>query len=510
MLFFKKNILYLILIYYSYNYVVFPFKSFNKCDITKNIPLNSDTKSISNMFINDCLTSSIYSEVKIGSPKQTVNILFSMKGSSFYLFEHFCPDGLTSFYDLDKSTTYRNSSFCTKNFNNIEFICNIKEKITFYNSTNLLSNVTLEDTNIAFGQGLPSYLKNNNKGNDVCGFIGFSLNNRDISNLLNRFLLILKFFKAINDYIWTFHFFDKSNKNDLFYKIKNENNHEGLFIIGLLPHVYDNISFNETFYKSTLNENRGYTFNWDLKFFEIYFYDDNHNKIKINHFFQGNLDIETNYIVATREYFNLIKEIYFNKYIINNICTNETVEVGKNFYSVSNNSYEVISCDIRYFNEKEMEKFPALNFFHLKYNYTFSFDYKELFQNVYNRIFFLIMCSKNADIFWTFGKMFMKKYQFIFDTDKKSISFYNQRKIEINDNMNNNSNKSTKFNFNYVYFFLITIIISILIGILIGRRLFKRHKKIVSELNDGLEYNSIDKKTKKVNQTIEMKSKLII
>ena len=505
MLFFKKEFIFifLFLIYHCYSYAVFPFKSYNKCDINKNVPLNN-INDISNIFIQNCLTNTIYSEVDFGEPKQTVNIILSMKGSSFYLFEGFCPNNISTFYDSNKSTTFKNSSFCTNNFNNINLICDIKEKITFYNDINLKSNSSIKELNIAYGKGLPSYIRNTNI-NNICGYLGFSLMNKDISNLSDRFLLFLRFFKVIKEYIWTFHFFDKNNKNDLFYKINNKinDNYEGLLIIGMLPHIYDIHNFNENNYKSALDESRGYIYKWELKFFDIYFFDNNNNKIKINNYFQGELDIETNYIISTKEYFNLIKDNFFNTYLNKKICINETVEIGKHFYSLNNNFYEIISCDINYFGDKEMKKFPTLYFFHLKYNFTFSFNYKELFLNIYNKQIFLITTSKSNEEFWTFGKLFMKKYQFIFNTEKKTINFYADKKI-YNANYPRNSKTSR---LKLVIFFLIVIILSIIIGIYIGKKLYKKKKKIVYELKNDYKSNSIDNEI--INKNIEMKIKLV-
>ena len=201
MIYYKREFLFiiiLILLYKCKSYAVFPFKTFNKCLLNENIKLTKNIKDISNLFIKNCFSNNIYTELAIGEPKQTVNILFSMRGSSFYLFEEFCPNEISTFYDANKSITFKNSTRCTKYFNNINFICDINEKISFYNNINLLSNITLNEANIAFGKGLPDYVKNN-ETNNICGYIGFSLMNRDISNLLNRFFLLLKFFKIINE-----------------------------------------------------------------------------------------------------------------------------------------------------------------------------------------------------------------------------------------------------------------------------------------------------------------------
>ena len=77
-----------------------------------------------------------------------------------------------------------------KKFYQKNSICDIKKTINFFTDINLLSNL-----------------------------IDFSLINKDISNLMDRILILLKFYNIIKEFTWTFHFFDKDNKNDLYYKI---------------------------------------------------------------------------------------------------------------------------------------------------------------------------------------------------------------------------------------------------------------------------------------------------
>ena len=155
-----------------------------------------------------------------------------------------------------------------------------------------------------------------------------------------------------------------------------------------------------------------------------------------------------------------------------------------------------------------MKKCPTLYFYHLKYNFTFSFNYKELFQNLYNKQFYLITSSKNNEEYWTFGKLFMKKYQFIFNSEKKTINFYSVPKIYY-DNTTQISINSKTYSLKIIIFFLISIILSIIIGIYIGKKLYNKRKKIVRELkSDDFIYNSIGNEI--VNKNIEMKIKLDI
>ena len=57
--------------------------------------------------------------------------------------------------------------------------------------------------------------------------------------------------------------------------------------------------------------------------------------------------------------------------------------------------------------------------------YNFTFTGKELFQEIGEKIFFKILASNEKDEKdFILGKIFIKKYQVIFNSDYKSISFY--------------------------------------------------------------------------------------
>lgn len=98
----------------------------------------------------------------------------------------------------------------------------------------------------------------------------------------------------------------------------------------------------------------------------------------------------------------------------------------------------------------------------------------------------------------------MKKYQFIFDSDKKTIGFYAKK------NEKYNLNHSSKLKIKYFIYFMATIIFSILIGICIAKRIYKKKKNIVSEMSEDLEYKSAENNNNKVNQQIEMENRLFI
>ena len=77
-----------------------------------------------------------------------------------------------------------------------------------------------------------------------------------------------------------------------------------------------------------------------------------------------------------------------------------------------------------YGEEKFYFEFPSLNFYHKLLNKTFSFNGKELFfDDKKEKIYFLICVKNNAVDQWIFGKIFMKKYQVIFNSEMKTIGF---------------------------------------------------------------------------------------
>ena len=92
----------------------------------------------------------------------------------------------------------------------------------------------------------------------------------------------------------------------------------------------------------------------------------------------------------------------------------------------------------------------------------------------------------------------MKKYPFIFDQDKKKISFVkldkfgNEINHQKNKSKNNYSIKKLKDSFLYSLLF-----IGIIIGLFIGKRIWNKHRKLrANELEERFEYVSNNKFSK--------------
>ena len=100
----------------------------------------------------------------------------------------------------------------------------------------------------------------------------------------------------------------------------------------------------------------------------------------------------------------------------------------------------VIICDKSRF--RDINKFPTLYFMHRELNKTFVFNYKDLFQEIGNSLVFSIVLDENEKYHWAFGRMFLKKYQFVFDNDQKTITYI--QTINVNEEDNETNDKDNK------------------------------------------------------------------
>ena len=194
--------------------------------------------------------------------------------------------------------------------------------------------------------------------------------------------------------------------------------------------------------------------------------------------------IDLNYIIADQNYYKKIKEYFFKKYLDESICIEEkkyNIYEGNNYLIVCNKDIKNI-----------LSSFPKIYFFSEKLSYTFNLDYSDVFLETEERIYFLISNKEKVKDVWSVGKIFIKKYPFIFDYDKKTISF-----VHLNNyNEKGNKEQNTNYNKNYnvwtdvkIYIFVLLLILAIVIGIFIGKMLWKRQRKMrANELDDNYDY----------------------
>ena len=106
-------------------------------------------------------------------------------------------------------------------------------------------------------------------------------------------------------------------------------------------------------------------------------------------------------------------------------------------------------------------------------NYSFIFDYNDLFQVLNNKYVFLIFFNNVFAEKWKLGEVFLKKYNVFLNIDAKLFGFYIL-----------NSKKSEK---NYLIFFIILLVLIIIILSILLYKSYKKYnkrKKRPNELDD--------------------------
>ena len=185
------------------------------------------------------------------------------------------------------------------------------------------------------------------------------------------------------------------------------------------------------------------------------------------------------------------------------------------------------------------KEFPTIIINSKSLGINFELTREDLFEQIYNRDYFLIIFPKTDDSqknknTWYLGEPFYKKYPFTINFDAKTIGFYseinsaviinktkNEKNIDVNNTKENNIKNENNSNNSKAKSILIKIVeIIAVIGFIIGSyfigvKVKERRRKRANELKDDCyEYISEDKKDinesdKEKNQKlVELNSKL--
>ncbi len=266
------------------------------------------------------------------------------------------------------------------------------------------------------------------------GALGLRLIKDPEKGFIASFIYQIKTLCNLDNYGFYLNFFDDDN---------------GEIIIGTYPHLI-NKTYNEKhfIYKNTgMKDN---TLFWIIDF-DILRYDNEIIKDALN--FKGFIDVEFGLISAPYKMQFYFKDNYLNI----TFCKSELIS-----------NYYIYNCDLNY----KIENLKNLSFQIKGINYSFNLTYQDLFFKNNNKYVFVIVFTNNEEIKdWIMGEKFLRKYQLIFDLDKKIIGFYTPQ-----------NDSSTPF---IIIFLLISfILITILLLIYIFFRLKKPRKIRANELLD--------------------------
>ena len=392
---------------------------------TKYLKFNKEKSYLENYFYN-----LIYTNFKIGNPSQKIESFIFFNISFFYIKGNNLKNHK---YDQNKSSTFQEiyeTSFLEENYNigiysedSIKIKDNKNKEININNYNFILST----ELSINSNDYLPSEI----------GFNSVQYGERD---------------KKLN-IITTL--FERNITKSKIFSFEYESKEKGKIIIGDFPHNY-NKNYNKNSLHFTKAQKRKDKFNWDVLFDDIIFF--NYKMIERKIY----LSPESNLIVGSKEFHEIILNNFFKEKINKKICFEEKMKNLNYLFYYCNNNFNI-------------KKFDKIKFISKDLNKTFELDFNDVFDEFEGKIYFKIVFNENKNFnYFILGKPFLIKYKFVFNADSNEIGFYN--------NLNNKSLFS-----NFIIFILI-IFILILIFLIFKYR--KKMKRIIRkyELNDNYEY----------------------
>ena len=363
--------------------------------------------------------------LKIGTPPQSVDLNLRSRIYTFFVtssqvnlpYKLFNEKESTSLVQISKRET---------NFTNMEYSKGLKISESIYINDKELKGITLMlGTELAYNE---------------CGALGLRLiNSHESSNDLS-FIYQIKKYANLDSYTFT---------------LKYKNDEEGDLIIGAYPHVYDN-KFNEkNFLYSKAGSNKNGV-NWVLNFDVIKY---NNKSVNVGSK-KSLINIEYGLIQAPFKYKN-----YFKNNFYGDRCSEFNDKRNVTIVHCSSN-FDITSFKDLIFELKDIET-------------QFVFTYKDLFIKENNEYIFGIVFDEDVDAkdpTWIFGKPFMKKYELVYDLDRKIIGLYKE----------GNESPSEKSKVNVVFIILLVILILAVAGLsyFIFFYLKKTRKSRAFELND--------------------------
>ena len=475
------------------NIAVFPFKTFYYP------PKSSNEQFSSKEFMDIIHSSLIYLDIEVGkgikkdkltkefsskflNNKQFLSLFVVIDNYDFYIDDNY-------FYNDEKKKVCQYSTFLSSSYEkeqNINITYNMKDAIIAKDYIKIYSD---KNMNNKYNDIKMSFRHNYDKVKNIsfsCGCVGLLVptNKLFIETKTNFINQIHESFNNI-DYSFSIQYNNKDNLEDM---------DDGILIIG-----------EESLEKKQNQElipiytkPKGYgggKLEWEF----------NINQITIGNKIIESDNLESDFDILIKSsidgiqipyfFYQELNSIFFNKYYSNKICQFELV----------NNLYVIISCDSDKFKNEDILSFPEINFLKYKLGFNFTFAGKELFVKKGNKYFFKMVSyfQKHLHSF-NFGRVFLKMYKVIFNSDSKAMYFldvYKNKKIIKNDEIKNNRN-ITLLSFSYFFIGIVFLVI----GIFFGRRYcLKKRKLYANELeDDNYIYDSAMNKQKNEKKLMDM------
>ena len=413
-------------------------------------------KSEKNYFHENITNNYLYSEIKLGSKEQNLQMKLDLNYYETYIMKSTLVNKqLDLFFDTNSSQTFKTYDKFYAKYNEFSTGLLSSDELIIYNNS---QKIKIDDFYFSFvNKGFKSFP----------GSIGLSLFKTLIYPKQSmNFIDQLKNKSLINKYNFAFIFNSNNNK---------EINYKGDLYIGedldkIIPDITD--KYNKIIIKSSQKRlNEGGI--WALDINEIYI-GNFENKIDSSYDkrVQAQFDLKYDFIIATDEFSKMIYKIFFKNLFSSLKCFRENFVYYSYFYAVK--------CE----HSVNIKTFPNLTFVFAsefeKENITL--DYNDLFEIKDGFFYFKIILTWspeegiNINQNWIFGKEFFKIFLVSFDKEKKVISFYYKEKGK-----KFMEEKVKEKNWKSLIIFLIMFFMSIIIIVLFVK--FSKLKKILKNRN---------------------------
>ena len=445
-----KLIIALLLITYSLSVIVFPFKIRENDAKTFASPINQTQIPILKYMYHILNDYEFVSDIEVGTPRQKVELLFNFNDEFLTLLYH-RTSPKPYYYNI--SSTYKEIKIYDKECPlKVSESTTIKEtlfmKNKFYNNLNDFLSSKDEISHefvIIFSKHLPTlkHVVTYQFVDSNAVRIGLQVNakyNED-HGIYKPFINEMKEQGYIENYLHFIYFFDEYEEN--LYAKDNNNTYDGLIVLGkypheLLPNKYDikNLFWTNTFLTYTKITNKENII-WGFKFNQVYI-DYGNNKKENFEYLRGIFDFNVDYIFPPYQYYETIKNFFRP---LRKICF---IDTNARLINKDDNAYRMVYCDYEEFGKKYLKTFPKLVFKIDDFNETFEFTYKDLFKPIYDNKYYLFLIFtgrfwRASEIIiqppsypWTLGKIFFKKYQFVFDALNKKVGYYKNKNTKHN------------------------------------------------------------------------------
>ena len=426
--------------YISPNKIVLPFT-------TKSYPFdpNNEFKYI---FKNE-----IYTTLEVGTPPQQVELFLEMRTPFFIIKNN---DDFPEYYKNKSSSTYEKFDNTTTYYFSDDILKRgvySGEKIVLQNSFNNKDKFEINNFEFVYST---EYEEDSKDHMGVLGIQFFSTNNAYLKEV--NFINTLKRNRLISNYIFNLNY---------------TSDNSGYLVIGDFPHTFNNKYDKESLKQKNIYHEGNQKFMWHLYCDNIKYGDTYLNEHKTVKF-----SAEYGVIFAPNIFEKIIVSEFFEEYEKSGKCERKTYNEKHDYYVCDENiklsKFKNLEFTIKDLSDK---------------NFVLTKD--DLFLKKNGKLYFLIIFGINWkwQYSWTFGKPFMKKYNFLYDQDGKQIFYYDKD----NNDKTNGSDKSIVGNKTFVSFIWIGIII--LLAIIGGlsyylMKLVKERKKRLFELEDEFDYNS--------------------